>query len=157
MWYPLDAPLRADKTVAVLQGRQPAIVENLGDQRRILRKARHKGRGRGGGNIPTSFRHKNLVTRIVRRLERKSNEKLIFRSKGYDTIARMTRIVFMGTPEFAVPVLQALVEHYNVVAVYTRADKPSGRGKQVVVSPVKHFALQHNLPVGTAALSAAWQ
>lgn len=59
----------------------------------------------------------------------------------------MTRIVFMGTPEFAVPVLQALVEHYNVVAVYTRADKPSGRGKQVAVSPVKHFALQHNLPL----------
>ncbi len=59
----------------------------------------------------------------------------------------MTRIVFMGTPEFAVPVLQALVENYNVVAVYTRIDKPSGRGKQVSVSPVKHFALQHNLPL----------
>ncbi len=59
----------------------------------------------------------------------------------------MTRIVFMGTPEFAVPVLQALVEHYNVVAVYTRTDKPSGRGKQVVESPVKHFALQHDLPL----------
>lgn len=53
----------------------------------------------------------------------------------------------MGTPEFAVPVLQALVEKYNVVAVYTRVDKPSGRGKQVVVSPVKHFALQRNLPL----------
>lgn len=59
----------------------------------------------------------------------------------------MTRIVFMGTPEFAVPVLQALVEHYNVVAVYTRADKPAGRGKQVVEPPVKHFALQHSLPL----------
>ncbi len=59
----------------------------------------------------------------------------------------MTRIVFMGTPEFAVPILQALVENYNVVAVYTRIDKPSGRGKQVVVSPVKHFALQNNLPL----------
>lgn len=59
----------------------------------------------------------------------------------------MTRIVFMGTPEFAVPVLQALVKNYNVVAVYTRADKPAGRGKQVVVSPVKHFALRHNLPL----------
>ncbi len=59
----------------------------------------------------------------------------------------MTRIVFMGTPEFAVPVLQALIANYNVIAVYTRIDKPSGRGKQVVVSPVKHFALQHNLPL----------
>lgn len=59
----------------------------------------------------------------------------------------MIRIVFMGTPEFAVPVLQALTEHYNVVAVYTRTDKPSGRGKQLTVSPVKHYALQHNLPL----------
>ena len=59
----------------------------------------------------------------------------------------MTRIVFMGTPEFAVPILQALIANYHVVAVYTRIDKPSGRGKQVVVSPVKHFALQHNLPL----------
>lgn len=59
----------------------------------------------------------------------------------------MTRIVFMGTPEFAVPILQALIEQYNVVAVYTRADKPAGRGKQVVTSPIKQFALQHNLPL----------
>lgn len=59
----------------------------------------------------------------------------------------MTRIVFMGTPEFAVPILQALLAHYPIAAVYTRADKPSGRGKQVIESPVKHFALQHNLPL----------
>lgn len=58
---------------------------------------------------------------------------------------RMLRIVFMGTPEFAVPVLKSLVENYNVVAVYTRTDKPAGRGKQVVVSPVKQFAVQKNL------------
>lgn len=59
----------------------------------------------------------------------------------------MLRIVFMGTPEFAVPVLHALVANYNVVAVYTRADKPAGRGKQVVESPVKHAARAHNLPL----------
>lgn len=59
----------------------------------------------------------------------------------------MTRIVFMGTPEFAVPVLQALAENYNLVAVYTRADKPVGRGKQIVPSPVKEFALAHKLPI----------
>jgi methionyl-tRNA formyltransferase len=53
----------------------------------------------------------------------------------------------MGTPEFAVPILKALIEHYHVVAVYTRTDKPSGRGKQVVMSPVKQFALEHNLPL----------
>lgn len=59
----------------------------------------------------------------------------------------MTRIVFMGTPEFAVPILQMLVESYDVVAVYTRTDKPVGRGKQVTPSPVKLFAQQHNLPL----------
>lgn len=66
---------------------------------------------------------------------------------GCDTIVRMTRIVFMGTPEFAVSVLHALVEQYNVVAVYTRADKPAGRGKQMIEAPVKHFARAHNLPL----------
>ena len=57
----------------------------------------------------------------------------------------MTRIVFMGTPEFAVPILETLVKHYSVVAVYTRTDKPAGRGKQIVESPVKAFARMHNL------------
>lgn len=59
----------------------------------------------------------------------------------------MTRIVFMGTPEFAVPILQTLAESHNVVAVYTRTDKPMGRGKQIALSPVKEFALAHNLPL----------
>lgn len=59
----------------------------------------------------------------------------------------MLRIVFMGTPEFAVPVLQAVLERHDVVAVYTRTDKPAGRGQQVVVSPIKSFALQNNLPL----------
>lgn len=59
----------------------------------------------------------------------------------------MTRIVFMGTPEFAVPVLNGLLSHQEVIAVYTRADKPAGRGKQVVESPVKVFAREHGLPL----------
>lgn len=59
----------------------------------------------------------------------------------------MTRIIFMGTPEFAVPVLQTLTENYNVVAVYTRTDKPVGRGKQVTPSPVKLFAQAHAIRV----------
>lgn len=58
------------------------------------------------------------------------------------------RIVFMGTPEFAVPSLQILVENqYNVVAVITAPDKPQGRGQKLQASPVKEFALQHNLRV----------
>ncbi len=57
----------------------------------------------------------------------------------------MTRIVFMGTPEFAVPILQTLVAQHKVVAVYTRTDKPVGRGQQALDSPVKEFALAHDL------------
>jgi len=59
------------------------------------------------------------------------------------------RIVFMGTPEFAVETLKALVEnHYNVVAVVTQPDKPVGRhGSVLQAPPVKEYALQQGLPV----------
>nr|AIA18309.1 Formyl transferase [uncultured bacterium] len=58
------------------------------------------------------------------------------------------RIIFMGTPEFAVPSLEILLEHgYNVVAVVTAPDKPQGRGQKIDMSPVKVSALKHNLPV----------
>ncbi|MFN3316928.1 MAG: methionyl-tRNA formyltransferase, partial [Raineya sp.] len=58
------------------------------------------------------------------------------------------RIIFMGTPEFAVPSLQVLVENgYNIVGVVTAPDKPAGRGKQMQVSEVKQYALSQNLPI----------
>lgn len=58
------------------------------------------------------------------------------------------RIVFMGTPHFAVASLQALVENQkNVVAVITAPDKPAGRGRSLKQSAVKEFALQHNIEV----------
>ena len=59
------------------------------------------------------------------------------------------RIVFMGTPEFAVETLKALVENeYNVVAVVTQPDRPVGRHQDTLQpSEVKKFALEHNLPV----------
>lgn len=58
------------------------------------------------------------------------------------------RIIFMGTPEFAVPGLQQLVENgFNVVAVITAPDKPKGRGKKLGTSPVKDYAVSQNLPV----------
>ena len=59
------------------------------------------------------------------------------------------RIVFMGTPEFAVETLQMLVENeYNVVAVVTQPDKPVGRhGSVLQPSPVKQYSLEHGLPV----------
>ncbi|MDE6133903.1 MAG: methionyl-tRNA formyltransferase [Oscillospiraceae bacterium] len=57
-------------------------------------------------------------------------------------------IVFMGTPDFAVPCLKALVESgENVMAVFTQPDKPKGRGYKLTPSPVKEEALSHNIPV----------
>ena len=58
------------------------------------------------------------------------------------------RIIFMGTPEFAVPSLEILVEHkYNIVAVITAPDKPQGRGQKLSYSPVKECAIKYNIPV----------
>ncbi len=64
------------------------------------------------------------------------------------TDSHSLRIIFMGTPIFAVATLKKLVkENYNIVAVVTSADKPAGRGQQVQESEVKQFARQHNIPV----------
>ena len=58
------------------------------------------------------------------------------------------RIVFMGTPEFAVESLKALVENdYNVVGVVTMPDKPAGRGHKLQFSAVKEYAMSQNLPI----------
>ncbi|WP_291784635.1 methionyl-tRNA formyltransferase, partial [Cecembia sp.] len=58
------------------------------------------------------------------------------------------RIIYMGTPEFAVPALENLVNGgWNVVAVITAPDKPKGRGQKMIPSPIKEAALQFNIPV----------
>jgi methionyl-tRNA formyltransferase len=57
------------------------------------------------------------------------------------------RVVFMGTPEFAVPVLEALVGQYQIVAVVTQPDQATGRGRRVEPSPIKKTALAHDLPL----------
>lgn len=69
----------------------------------------------------------------------------------------MLRILYMGTPQFAVPALEALAQAaapgallpqgYEIATVITRPDKPAGRGQEVVFSPVKQAALAHDLPV----------
>jgi methionyl-tRNA formyltransferase len=69
----------------------------------------------------------------------------------------MLRIIYMGTPQFAVPPLEALIagarpglvlpEGYVIATVITRVDKPAGRGKEIVYSPVKRAALSHGIPV----------
>ena len=68
---------------------------------------------------------------------------------GFDTrdakIAGMTRIVFMGSPAFAVPSLKGVAD--SVVGVVTQPDRPAGRGKQLTPCPVKLTALQLGLPI----------
>src|SRR5437764_3959909 len=69
----------------------------------------------------------------------------------------MLRIIYMGTPHFAVPALEALIaqaapgkllpEGYEIVTVVTRPDKPAGRGREVIFSPVKQAALSHGLAI----------
>lgn len=59
-----------------------------------------------------------------------------------------TRIIYAGTPDFAVAPLSALIESdYDVVAVYTQPDRPAGRGREPRPSPVKQKAQAHNIPV----------
>lgn len=58
-----------------------------------------------------------------------------------------TRVVFMGTPEFAVPSLRALLQHARVVGVVTQPDRPAGRGQKLIESPVKQAAQRAGVPV----------
>ena len=58
------------------------------------------------------------------------------------------RIVFMGTPDFAVPSLEALLMRgHEIAAVYTQPDKPKGRGHKLLPPPVKALALERDIPV----------
>lgn len=57
------------------------------------------------------------------------------------------KIVFMGTPDFAVPSLRELIKKYEVLAVFTQPDRPKGRGNKVSLSPVKEVAVENNITV----------
>lgn len=57
------------------------------------------------------------------------------------------KVVFMGTPEFAVPILQELIKNANVVLVVTQPDKEVGRDKKIAYSPIKKLALENNIEV----------
>jgi len=57
------------------------------------------------------------------------------------------KVIFMGTPDFAVPTLQKLIDKHHVVAVFTQPDKPRGRGQKVQFTPVKEVAIKYNIPV----------
>lgn len=55
----------------------------------------------------------------------------------------------MGTPDFSVPALEALIDEHQVIAVYTQPPRPKGRGQQVQMSPVHQVAIHHDIPVFT--------
>lgn len=59
----------------------------------------------------------------------------------------MLKIIFMGTPSFSVPILKALDEKYDVIAVVTQPDHEMGRHHVLTPSPVKQYAVEHNIPV----------
>ncbi len=59
----------------------------------------------------------------------------------------MTKIVFMGTPEFALPSLKRLIASHEVVGVVTQPDRPAGRGRQLQPPPVKLAAQANDIPV----------
>lgn len=62
-------------------------------------------------------------------------------------VEKELRVVFMGTPMFSVPVLEALINNYNVVAVVTQPDKAIGRGGKIGITPIKQLASNHNILV----------
>src|SRR5688572_8747754 len=57
------------------------------------------------------------------------------------------RVVFMGSPEFALPSLRAVMSRHEVVLVMSQPDKPAGRGKELTAPPVKRLAVEAGLPV----------
>ncbi|MBV8784294.1 MAG: methionyl-tRNA formyltransferase, partial [Gammaproteobacteria bacterium] len=61
------------------------------------------------------------------------------------------RVAFAGTPQFAIPSLEALAAHHQLVGVLTQPDRPGGRGRHVQASPVKQAALARGLPLAQPA------
>lgn len=89
------------------------------------------------------MKHRLLTILTIQRLFRKETiDSNIYRIKI------MKKIIFMGTPEFAVPVLQELINNkFEIVAVVTQPDKIQGRKREIIFSPVKTLALENNLPI----------
>ena len=58
-----------------------------------------------------------------------------------------TKVIFMGTPDFSVPVFKMLIEETDVVLVVTQPDKPVGRHHELKPTPIKEVALENNIPV----------
>ena len=78
----------------------------------------------------------------------------------------MTKLIFMGTPDFSATVLKGLLEdsHYHVLAVVTQPDRAVGRKKEIKMTPVKQLALEHGLKVyqpeklsGSSEMIESWR
>lgn len=81
-------------------------------------------------------------------MEERGNARLTAECPSERVRNKDMRVVFMGTPDFAVGALQAIIEAgHQVAAVVTQPDKPKGRGKEMQMTPVKSCALSHNIPV----------
>ena len=74
--------------------------------------------------------------------ERGSTVAMAASDRAGRTAARMSRIIFMGTPEFAVPSLEALAGHYEIVGVVTQPDRRGGRGRRELIPPPVRVAAQ---------------
>ena len=59
------------------------------------------------------------------------------------------KVVFMGTPEFALPGLQSIYKNFNLISCFTQPSRPAGRGQKISHSPVKNFCSKNNVPVFT--------
>ena len=65
-----------------------------------------------------------------------------------NTFPSHPKLIFMGTPGFALPPLKALIAHdYEILAVVTQPDRPRGRGRKLAASPVKELSLEHDIEV----------
>src|SRR5512140_814499 len=93
----------------------------------------------GGGGATSQFLRRSIVVIVA--------AALCLSRFVLQLHAKRRRIVFMGTPDFAIPSLETLTREFTVAAVYTRPDKPAGRGRGLAESPVKQFAVAHNLTV----------
>ena len=59
------------------------------------------------------------------------------------------KVVFMGTPEFALPGLQSIYKNFNLIGCFTQPSRPAGRGQKISHSPVKNFCIKNNIPIFT--------
>jgi len=95
-----------------------------------------------------------LLTKIFPKKKPSSEKKYVARIKEMVTVSHVSqetpkiRVVFMGTPELAATLLQALLtKHYNIVGVVTKKDQPASPKREITQSPVKKLALEKNLPL----------